>query len=227
MCTSGPPEAGRQRRCRRSRSILWGSLTQASAKYASGRVDTGILVECSFYMARKPPIQSPPKRQLGKFAVVADPRRRLNPQSLRSTLYEITELFFGRDLTRAAKSLNVALRTRFNRNLRQGLTEEILYNILCVDKTHIKYAHLEAYARYMDVPVSVILLYSRLRSNQRDARPQDNLSVLNGFSMIVQDALKKYNNSETDLYRLDDLMRWTSLYKSQISAPELFPLIEP
>jgi len=172
------------------------------------------------------PRKLPPPRRLGEFIQVQNPTNRLNPQSLRKALYDLTKQLFGTDLSAAAVSLKNALRTRFGRNLRVGISDEILYNIICGDKTHLKYAHLEAYARYMGIPVSLILFYSRLFANQQDQTPRENLVMLNAFAKIIRDAQLKYDNTKKNVYNIDDLIRWAAIYRAEDNEPSLFPLRE-
>src|SRR5690242_16255355 len=111
-------------------------------------------------MPRKPAKQRK-SRQLGPFHSVPELKRRNNPQSLRKALYEITKRKLGEDLSKVSVELKRALRTRQGRTLHNAYSDEVLYRILR-DDTHIKYYHLEGYARQLGIPVSVLLLYSRL-----------------------------------------------------------------
>lgn len=165
-------------------------------------------------------------RRLGQFFYVTNPAKRTNPQSLRRTLYDLTRHIVGSDLDRVALLLTDALRTRQGRNLRIGISGEVLYNIICADKTHLKYAHLEAYARHLRIPVSLILLYSRLRANQQDKTPKQNLVMLNAFAKIIADAQKRYDENDLSVYKIDDLVRWVALFQAEDKEPALFPMRE-
>lgn len=179
-------------------------------------------------VSRKP-IKARPSRKLGQFHTIPELKRN-NPQSLRKILYELTLRQFDRNLSRAASELKSALRTRRGRTLHSTLSGESLFNILS-DRTHIKYYHLEAYARQLKIPVSLIVLYSRLTANQHDGTPHLNGAMLAAFSRIVQDASTMLTKRQGDpeLFKIDDLLRWIELYVNEADRTEnlsLFPSSE-
>jgi hypothetical protein len=179
-------------------------------------------------MPRKPSETSEP-RWLGEFRIV--PRlKRNNPQSLRKTLYEITERMLGKNLSAVSDQLKEALRSRHGRSLHATLSGEVLYNLIR-DDTQIKYYHLEAYARRLEVPVSLLLLYSRLTANQDDRTPELNEAMLRTFGWIVKDAAAKLakDPANQNLFQVDDLIRWISVYREEtnrVAQASLFPLTE-
>jgi hypothetical protein len=179
-------------------------------------------------MPRKPGKTSEP-RGLGEFRTVPQLKRN-NPQSLRKTLYEITERMLGKELSAVSSQLKAALRSRHGRSLHATLSGEILYNIIR-DDTQIKYCHLEAYARRLEVPVSLLLLYSRLTANQNDRTPELNEAMLRTFGRIVKDATGKLGKDQANenLFQVDDLIRWINFYREETeraAQTNLFPATE-
>jgi hypothetical protein len=165
-------------------------------------------------------------RRLGTFFEKAELARN-NPQSLRRVLYDLTTKKFDHNLKVTASELKAALRTRHGRTLHSTLSKESLFNILS-DRTHIKYYHLEAYARKLGIPVSLIVLYSRLTANQQDRTPQLNEAMLNAFSRIIRSARKKLAKGQLDpkLFQIEDLLGWIAMYSEETSKaenPRLFP----
>lgn len=159
-------------------------------------------------------------RQLGSFHSVPE-LKRSNPQSLRKALYEITKRKLGEDLSKVSVELKRALRTRQGRTLHNAYSDEVLYRILR-DDTHIKYYHLEGYARKLGIPVSLLLLYSRLTANQLDRTPHHNEAMLRSFARIAREALAKLNDDarNPDLFGIDDLLLWITVYEEESAKAE-------
>jgi hypothetical protein len=172
------------------------------------------------------------RTHLGKFKIVTDPRDRRNPQSLRKTLYDITSKLYEENLPAFAEMLRRALRTRMGRSLKASFSAESIYSILSVDRTHLKYFHLESFARHLNIPASLILFYSRLRSNQQDKPAHLNRAMLKAFARIIADAQYKLESKPNDeaLFLIEDFFRWVEICgeedRSQEQEPEL-ELIPP
>jgi hypothetical protein len=178
-------------------------------------------------LTKKPALPRRPRR-LGKFYEVPELKRN-NPQSLRRVLYELTRERMDHNLAVVARELKAALRTRHGRTLHSTLSDESLYNILS-DITHIKYYHLEAYARKLQIPVGLIVFFSRLTANQQDGTPQLNEAMLKAFSRIIKDARKKLAKGQGNprLFQINDLLKWIEFYSAETTRaenPTLFPNI--
>jgi hypothetical protein len=163
------------------------------------------------------------RKGFGEFKQIKDQRKRNNPQSLRRTLYDATLKQYGDAPTLAAAKLSEALRTREGRTLHSSFSAEILYNILS-DRSHIKYYHLEGYARDLGVPVSLILFYSRLTANQSDGASQSSKAMLRAYRSIIGDAVSKLTGDAENphSFTIEDLLRWVEIYKSEQEQLQLF-----
>jgi len=178
----------------------------------------------------KRPVKLKRRRRLGPFHLVPDPGRRNNPQSLRKSLYDITRKRYDTDLFSAAAELRSLLRRRHGRTLHSAFSDEVLYNIL-TDKSHIKYYHLEAYARRLGIPVALMLFYSRLTANQQDSAPYENAALVHAFQRIMKDAADALtrNPNDPELYKINDLLRWVQIYEEESARSEqmvLFPTVD-
>jgi hypothetical protein len=163
----------------------------------------------------------------GEFKRVPNTHDRRNPQSVRKTLYDITTALYNNNLPEFADSLRLALRTRMGRSLKSSFSSEGIYGLL-IDRTHIKYYHLESYARLIGVPVSLILLYSRMTSNQEDEPPHLNRSMIAAFLKILNDASTKLeeNPNQGNLYAIDDFFRWVQIYRDEESLRSQQPQLD-
>lgn len=168
------------------------------------------------------------RRKLVPFHKISDQGKRNNPQSLRKVLHDITHEKYGKNLQRAATQLQGFIRRRHGRTLHANFSDEILFNLL-TDRTHIKYYHLEAYARSLSIPITLLLLYSRLVANQEDETPHYSEAMIRGLEKILKEAAKslKMNPENKNVFEIADLLRWATLYAEEIERSEQRTLFPP
>lgn len=101
-----------------------------------------------------------------------EPRERQNPWSLRETLFQIIKLQFDGVWARALRNIE----TRKGRKFQPapGRKKEFFHrtdtftNPIIRDSAYLKYWQIESLANAQEIPLFVILLYSRLRADYRD-----------------------------------------------------------
>jgi hypothetical protein len=154
---------------------------------------------------------APRQRRLGQFLEVPNADRS-NPQVIRRMVHDAIATYFDGNITQAAERLEVVRRKHKNRGYRAGITTESLYDLLR-DKHAIRYFELEAVAIERGIPVSLLLFYTRLVSEQaevQDARGKVD-RVLLGFTRVLRDAQRAFRNNRRIAF--SDLTHWIELYK--------------
>jgi hypothetical protein len=107
------------------------------------------------------------KRRIRKFVEV-EPEKRQNPNSIRRLFFQFIDQEFDKDCRPAAAALSSTERPNgVTRSYQRGLSEESLYNFTR-DRRSIDYATLDAFARYHNVPLSLVLLFTRIHSELED-----------------------------------------------------------
>jgi hypothetical protein len=126
-------------------------------------------------------------------------------------IHDIIANYHDRDIFDAATSFEAARFKHKQRTYKTGITQESLYEALR-DETLIKYFLLEGIAIERDVPLSLLLFYTRLTANQSedDARSKT-FKLLFGFTRVLRDAQNRYGRHHT--FTFDDLIRWIDLYR--------------
>ncbi|MGE0677204.1 hypothetical protein [Pseudolabrys sp.] len=159
------------------------------------------------------------QRILREFKEIKSKERR-NPQTIRRLIYDILKQYFDGNLHVAATRLNKNRVAHKGRNYKTQISQEGLYSV-SRDRQWIKYLLLEALAIELKVPVSVLLFYTRLRSEQEE---RDNgtraRAMIKGFSAVVSDAKRKMESSHR--FDFNDLREWLNLYEypETLEAPE-------
>jgi hypothetical protein len=140
-------------------------------------------------------MQSSVRKRLGEFRIVQDHTKRKNPKSLRKVLYDIVLHNFDGDLHIAATQLQQSISKNKLRNFGINITSETIYDII-QDRSHIKYAHLDAFAQYLNIPVGIILIYSRFLSHEDENRNDLNLEFNNGLDLFIEFLFDKSQRNE-------------------------------
>lgn len=153
---------------------------------------------------------APRVRRLNKFKEVGNSDR-LNPQSIRRAIYDLLLRYFDGNLLAAAERLNELRKDHKKRTYKTAITQEGLYAAV-MDDVPIKYLLLEAIAIERGIPVSLLLFYTRLISDQTE---QDSIlkndALILGFSRVLRSAQQKFKEKEP--FDFDDLIAWINLYK--------------
>ena len=138
-----------------------------------------------------------------------DSRPKKNPSVLRALLSDIVREEFGGDRVKASN----ALRTQHKYNGKHHpFSSDIIGNIIN-DRTLMKYVHLEAIAHYYRMPTSLLLLFSRLRS-EREKSLTNTIDAASEVILLVNflDGLRE------DIHEWhfgpDDLARWGQRYNA-------------
>jgi hypothetical protein len=177
------------------------------------------------------PVNLPaPPRRVKSFSV-PNKRERKNPQSLRRILYDIIAIDFLGSCTDAAKELSDCLTgaEQFRKH-RTLFTGESLYRV-ARDEQPISFNQLDAMSLYYKVPMSLILLFSRLRSEIEDSTGHSNKSALEVIECmksalaiierIVRDAPSDLKNAY-DYMNHSRFLEMVAAYKSPPEQPSLF-----
>lgn len=132
---------------------------------------------------------------------------KINPQVLRQLIFEIIELEFSGDRGKAANELAVANPVKGKTHL---FTRDIISHIID-DRTPIKYFHLEAIAHHFRMPTFVILLFSRLRSEQEKSGQTElsDVSEVQHLISFLQDIEETIADSS---FTAEDLRAWGNKY---------------
>ena len=105
-------------------------------------------------------------RKIDKFLEVPAVKRR-NPKSVRRLLFQFIEEAFDKDCVPAAAALSKAPRGSLSRSYQMSFSGEVLYN-LTRDEKSASYTVLDAFARYHGVPLSLVLIFTRIHSELDD-----------------------------------------------------------
>lgn len=97
--------------------------------------------------------------------IVEDRRGKINPHVIRQLIYEVVELEFLGDRGLAANKLKLINKVKGSD---KAFTKDSLSNVID-DRTAIKYSHLEAIAALYNVPTFMVLLFTRVKSEQEKA----------------------------------------------------------
>lgn len=109
-------------------------------------------------------------RRIGPVLKPVKAADRLNPQVFRALLHELVTERFGRDVILAAETINAARPPAGRKgHFRSEFRAETLYDLIN-DRARIKYYQLEAVAHLYRIPVSMLLLFTRVRSELEDPR---------------------------------------------------------
>lgn len=116
------------------------------------------------------PTDRPGPRRIGHELKRRPPAERLNPEVIRAFLHEFVSERFNRNATAAAEAVESA-RPKPGRkgHYRSDFRPETLYDLIH-DRARLKYYQLESIAHFYQIPVSALLLFTRLRSELEDTR---------------------------------------------------------
>lgn len=149
------------------------------------------------------------KRNIRRFKQVAAQQRR-NSQSIRRMLYDIIERRFGRSVDKASSHLSAALTSiRDHRGYHRGMTAESLYRT-SRDDYFMTYSQLDAMAQIHRVPLSVLLLFTRVRSEmetperRRAGEAQRIISAFREALNHLDELAMEANRSDEDIYQMLD-----------------------
>ena len=122
-------------------------------------------------MAKKP-FNSPSPRRIKTLKQV-EPHERNNSNSLRTLLFDVIERDYDGSTRDAAQRFRQLLKqSRDRRKFRmhgKGLSPWSLSRV-CDDDTPITFAQLDALAHHVEMPMGLVLLFSRIRSEVESAR---------------------------------------------------------
>ncbi len=134
----------------------------------------------------------------------SDQDKRVNPWVLRQILFEMVRDEFENDGYKAASRLQLS---RPSKGKMFPFTKHSIDNIIA-DRTALKYVHLEAMAEYYDIPTGLLLLFSRLRAEERDSPNDKPLHDV----IVVQQLLQFLTDIATTLkgctFETSDLKKW-------------------
>ncbi|MEJ6404328.1 hypothetical protein [Yoonia sp. 2307UL14-13] len=136
-----------------------------------------------------------------------EPGDRLNPQVLRQLIFEVVEAKFGGNYDVAAEQIKPVDRLRTKTN---PFTKDALYNIVD-DRTALKYSHLEAIASHYEVPTFLLLLFSRLRSEQEKANDLP-LALITEVQHLLSFLKILPQEIDRGTFEAEDLERWAKRY---------------
>lgn len=146
-------------------------------------------------------------RRILEFPTIPETQRR-NPQIIRQLIYEIVRRDFNLSFESAANTLEL----HKSKKIRKGvsITGDVLYNLV-MDRTLVRYYHIEAIANYFDVPVFIILAITRIASDARD----NNIKSLS--------AIKSYLSQLADISDLNSVsVGYLFDLKERSQSPRLF-----
>jgi hypothetical protein len=102
-------------------------------------------------------------RNVRKFKKI-EPDERRNPASLRRLIFDLIYNAYGRSSTHAAETLSALLRQAKGKHaFRRSFGGESLYKVV-IDRQTVSYRQLDAMALHYKMPLGLLLLFSRIRS---------------------------------------------------------------
>jgi len=164
-------------------------------------------------------------RRIGSALKRRPPAERLNPEVIRAFLHELVTIRFGRDVTAAAQAIDAA-RPKPGRkgHYRSDFRAETLYDLI-QDRARIKYYHLEAVSHFYNMPVSVLLLFTRLRSELEDSREglakaRDIIRATRRFLDRVEDAVASAEKGDLSTLRSNSILSFDLFEQLAILFPK-------
>ncbi len=133
-------------------------------------------------------------RNVRRFAL-RERGERKNSQSVRRLLFDLISQEFGKSSTKAANSLSATLKSRRPRDrraFRRGFSGESLYKV-AIDRQTISFTQLDAIALHYKVPLALVLLFTRLRSEVELADSHhtgEAMRILNALRAAIQELEK-------------------------------------
>lgn len=140
-------------------------------------------------------------------------KEKRNPISIRKLFFDIIEHRFFGNKNYAARELKkfVELNTNTETIYRNKKLTPTMISRINSDELYIQYWHLELMARYLDIPLGMILLYTRMQSNIRNNSDgvQENQQILRTLSRISE---KEMHANSLDFKNLEE---WSEIFKQE------------
>lgn len=137
-------------------------------------------------------------------------RDKRNPNSLTSLIREISFEQFGGNIQRTAEGLSDVRPERLYdvSALTPGQVDAIFNS-----RSHIKYYQLEAFANVVGVPTGILLLVSRLKSMESDAKGQEQQEEL---IFQIRSFLTKLESGEFEDFNGKSLLSFAERFKEEL-----------
>lgn len=135
--------------------------------------------------------KSRPKRLGGQLKSV-EKGKRVNPKVIRSVLFEWINEEFDRDIGAAAIEVSNSITKNRSIAYKSALSSETLYDIIN-ERTQLKYVHLDMICNHLKIPVSMLLAFTRLRSEiekEKDGSSTDFLKIADGMTRFLKDLVE-------------------------------------
>lgn len=149
-------------------------------------------------------------RRIKHFVEVDNPEKRRNSQSIRRLLFDTIYHEFDRSCHIASERLKPLLKgSRDRRGYHRNMSADSIYKV-SRDTQFASYTHIDAIAQFHKVPMSVILLFTRIRSELESPerrKSQEAMRIINAFQKalaVLEIHTAKAAKSESDVYTLID-----------------------
>jgi hypothetical protein len=125
-------------------------------------------------------------------------------------------------LLEAERDINRWRDAAANKRRRTEISQEILYAIVS-DRTPLKYAHLEGFALALNVPASLILLFSRLYANQTNQQHSQTRQIVRAFIKVFEDLAQLVLDPQKPphTFAIDDFYRWEKFFNDAMPRPAI------
>lgn len=127
--------------------------------------------------------------KIGKTFPFRPVSKRKNSQNLRKFIYDLVESEFDGDLEKACYQINERVLAYHDRRDYDVAIQPASLRKVILDYHMISYMHLNAIARYCDIPMSLIILFTRIRDELEDEQGLDSrqtLSIINGVQAFLE-----------------------------------------
>jgi hypothetical protein len=152
------------------------------------------------------------------------PEERVNAETIRRFMHDFVAHEFARNCATAADSLNaLPIKVEERRGFRKNVTKSSI-ETATRDSQHIRYAHLDAMARYYKIPVSMILLFTRVRDELETIDQRRNRNVFRVLKSIrslldhVERLAEDVSRSDAGLYEVmghDVFLSYAEVYRKE------------
>jgi hypothetical protein len=149
-------------------------------------------------------------RRIKHFVEVENPEKRRNSQSIRRLLFDTIYHEFDRSCHIASEKLKPLLKVaRDRRGYHRNMSADSIYKV-SRDIQFASYTHIDAIAQFHKVPMSVILLFTRIRSELESPdrrKSQEAMRIINAFQKalsVLETHTAKAGKSDDDVYTLID-----------------------
>jgi len=132
-----------------------------------------------------------------------EPNERKNSEMIRRLFYDVVAQDFDRSIDRACEAFNAKLQALDDKRDYDSALPPTSYQKIILDKHFISYAHLNALTKFYEVPISVLLLFTRIRDELEDQKTRKDGragNIISAFRKAIDhlEAVTKTATASTD-----------------------------